>query len=293
MAEKQTIGWIGLGKMGQPMAKNLIKAGYQVTGYAYKPAARQAVIQAGGQAEETISALVQKVDVVISMIPDDAILNSVSTEVFSAAKPDTVYIDMSTVSPMASEKVAMAAADKNIAYLRAPVSGSTALAETAGLTILASGPENTVKACKSIFDTMGQKCFYVGNGEQARFLKIVLNIMVGLSSGIVGEALAFGEKGGLDWEQMIDIVNNSVVASPLVSYKAQMLKDRNFAPAFSADQMAKDFDIALATARNTQVPIPMTSLMRQLFASMNAMGSGEQDFFAYVTLLEKMAAIQH
>ena len=140
---------------------------------------------------------------------------------------------------------------------------------------------------------MGQKCFYVGDGEQARFLKIVLNIMVGLSAGIVGEALAFGEKGGLDWAQMIDIVNNSVVASPLVAYKAQMLKDRNFAPAFSVDQMAKDLDIALATAKNTQVSVPMTSLMRQFLASMNAMGKGEQDFFAYVTLLENMAGIQH
>ena len=117
--------------------------------------------------------------------------------------------------------------------------------------------------------------------------------MVGLSAGIVGEALAFGEKGGLDWAQMIDIINNSVVASPLVAYKAQMLKDRNFAPAFSVDQMAKDLDIALATAKNTQVSVPMTSLMRQFLASMNAMGKGEQDFFAYVTLLEKMAGIQH
>ena len=115
---------------------------------------------------------------------------------------------------MVSEKVAKAAADQNIAYLRAPVSGSTAFAENATLTIFASGPENTYKECKPIFNTMGQKCFYVGNGEQARFLKIVLNIMVGLSAGIVGEALAFGEKGGLDWAQMIDIVNNSVVASP-------------------------------------------------------------------------------
>ena len=293
MKEKQNIGWIGLGKMGQPMARNLIQAGFPVTGYDVIPAARQALTQAGGQAEESISALAQKVDVVVSMIPDDAILESVSGEVFSAVKPGSVYIDMSTVSPMASAEVAKAAADQNIAYLRAPVSGSTALAETASLTIFASGPKNTFEACKPIFDTMGQKCFYVGDGEQARFLKIVLNIMVGLSAGIVGEALAFGEKGGLDWAQMIDIVNNSVVASPLVAYKAQMLKDRNFAPAFSVDQMAKDLDIALATAKNTQISVPMTSLMRQFLASMNAMGKGEQDFFAYVTLLEKMAGIQH
>ena len=291
MAEKQRIGWIGLGKMGQPMTKNLLQAGYPVTGYDVASAARKALAQAGGQAVETISALAQKVDVVVSMIPDDAILKAVSTEVFSAVKPGSVYIDMSTVSPMASARVAKAAADQNIAYLRAPVSGSTALAETASLTILASGPENTFEACKPIFDTMGQKCFYLGEGEQARYLKLVLNMMVGLTSAMMAEALTFGEKGGIDWELMLDIVNNSVVASPLVGYKAQMLKDRDYAPAFTAAQIAKDFDIALETGKAMNAPMPMTSLARQFFGAMKAKGKGDLDFFGYVTLLEELAGI--
>jgi 3-hydroxyisobutyrate dehydrogenase-like beta-hydroxyacid dehydrogenase len=138
---------------------------------------------------------------------------------------------------------------------------------------------------------MGQKSLHVGTGEEARYLKLVLNMMVGLTSAMTAEALTFGEKGGMDWEQMIDIVNNSVVASPLVGYKAQMLKDRNYAPAFTIAQMAKDFDIALDTAKAIDVPMPITSLVRQFFGTMKAKGKGELDFFAYVTLLEELAGI--
>ena len=107
----------------------------------------------------------------------------------------------------------------------------------------------------------------------------------------MAEALTFGEKGGIDWELMIEIVNNSVVASPLVSYKAQMLKDRNYMPAFTTAQMAKDFDIALSTGNRANVAMPLTSMVRQFFGTMIAKGRGEQDFFGLVTLLEEMAGL--
>ena len=134
---------------------------------------------------------------------------------------------------------------------------------------------------------MGQKSFHVGEGEEARYLKLVLNMMVGLTSAMAGGALTFGKKDGMDWEQMIEIVNNSVVA-----YKAQLPKDRNFAPAFTVAQMAKDFDIALDTAKDRNVAMPMTSLMRQFLGSMKAQDKGELDFFGYVTMFEALAGIE-
>ena len=292
MTEKSHIGWVGLGKMGDPMSRNLIKAGFPVTVWNRSPEKTKDLVKAGAQVADSILELSKKSDVVISMISDDPGLDSVSAAIFEAAANGKIYIDMSTVSPIASSRVAQQANAKEVKYLRAPVSGSTVLAQAGNLTIIVSGPKDAYEQCLDAFDAMGQKAFHVGEGEEARYLKLVLNTMVGLTAAMVGEALTFGKKGGLDWEQMIEIVNNSVVASPLVSYKAQMLKDRNFTPAFTAAQMAKDFDITLDTAKNNNVAMPMTSLMRQFLGSMQAQDKGELDFFSYVTVLEALAGME-
>ena len=295
MADKQKIGWIGLGKMGIPMSQNLMKAGYPLTVYNRTKEKTKELAGAGAKVADSIKALAAGADVVISMISDDPVLEAVSKGeggAFEGAKSGTIFIDMSTVSPAASARVAAVADKKGIKYLRAPVSGSTALAQAATLTIFASGPKDAYEKCVDIFGSMGQKSFHVGNGEEARYLKLVLNMMVGLTSAMTAEALTFGERGGMDWKTMIEIVNNSVVASPLVGYKAQMLKDRNFAPAFTAAQMAKDFDLALETGRANNVPMPLTSMTRQFLGTMKATGKGELDFFGYVTLLEEMAGMK-
>ncbi len=291
MTEKLSIGWIGLGKMGVPMATNLINAEYRVTAWNRSSEKTKALADAGATIAGSIAELAEKTDVIISMVSDDSALELVSAQALDVAANGKIYVDMSTVSPIVSSSVAEQAEKKGFKYLRAPVSGSTVLAEAGNLTIFASGPKAAFDQCQEVFNVMGQKSFHVGEGEEARYLKLVLNMMVGLTSAMVGEALTFGKKGGMDWEQMIEIVNNSVVASPLVSYKTQLLKDRNFSPAFTAAQMAKDFDIALSTANKGNVPMPMTSLMRQFLGSMIAKGNGDLDFFGYVTLLEEMANI--
>jgi 3-hydroxyisobutyrate dehydrogenase-like beta-hydroxyacid dehydrogenase len=295
MADKQKIGWIGLGKMGIPMSQNLLKAGYPVTVFNRTKEKTKELADAGAKVADSIKALAADAQVVISMISDDPVLEAVSSGAdgaFAGAKSGAIYIDMSTVSPAASARVAAVADKKGIKYLRAPVSGSTALAQAGTLTIFASGPKDAYEQCVDIFAAMGQKSFHVGSTEEARYLKLVLNMMVGLTSAMAAEALTFGEAGGMDWTTMIEIVNNSVVASPLVGYKAQMLKDRNFAPAFTAAQMAKDFDLALQTGRDTNVPMPLTSMARQFLGTMKATGKGDLDFFGYVTLLEEMAGLK-
>jgi 3-hydroxyisobutyrate dehydrogenase-like beta-hydroxyacid dehydrogenase len=295
MAKKQKIGWIGLGKMGIPMSKNLVKAGYSLVVYNRTAEKTKELADAGAQVADSPKALAEGVDVIISMISDDPVLEAISfgsDGAFEGAKSGTIFIDMSTVSPVSSARVSEAADAKGIKYLRAPVSGSTVLAEGGTLTIFASGPKDAYDACVEIFDVMGQKSFHVGAGEEARYLKLVLNMMVGLTSAMVAEALTFGEAGGMDWEQMIDIVNASVVASPLVGYKAQILKDRNFAPAFTASQMAKDFDIMLDTGRANNIPMPMTAIIRQFWGMMKATGKADSDFFGMVTLMEEMAGLK-
>jgi 3-hydroxyisobutyrate dehydrogenase-like beta-hydroxyacid dehydrogenase len=229
------------------------------------------------------------------MISDDTALEAVSIGpdgAFQRAKTEAIYIDMSTVSPVVSAEVAETARKKHIKYLRAPVSGSTVLAAAGALTIFASGPKETYDKCVDIFGAMGQKSYHVGTREEARYLKLLINMMVGITSAMTAEAITFGESGGIEWNPMIDIINNSVVASPLVGYKAQALKDRNFSPAFTAAQMAKDFDIALDTGRTMNVPMPLTSLVRQFLGAMKATGKGELDFFGLVALMEELAGIE-
>ena len=295
MADKQKIGWIGLGKMGVPMSQNLIKKGYTLTVYNRTKDKTKTLADAGAKVVDSPKAVASGADVIISMISDDPVLQAVSfgpNGAFEGAKSGAIFIDMSTVSPVASAKVAEAAKAKGIKYLRAPVSGSTVLATAGTLTIFASGPKDAYDQCVDILSSMGQKVFHVGTGEEARFLKLVMNMMVGLTSAMAAEALTFGEAGGMNWEQMIDIVNASVAASPLFGYKAAMLKSRNFGPAFTVEQMAKDFDIMLETGRSKNVPIPITSLVRQFWGAMIAKGNGGQDFFSLVTLNEELAGMK-
>lgn len=294
MTSKPIIGWIGLGKMGIPMAKNLIEAGYSLVVYNRTIEKTKELADIGAEVAESIASLAQNVDVTISMISNDAVFKSISlgeAGILENAKKGSIFIDMSTVSPVASQLVAESAASKGVSYLRAPVSGSTVVAAAALLTIFASGPKDAYEVCLPIFDVMGKATFHVGDTEEARYLKLVLNMMVGTTAAMLGEALSFGTRGGMDWKQMLDIINESVVASPLVQYKVQALKERDFAPAFTAAQMGKDFDIALDTARTLDMPMPLTSMIRQGWSSMKATGKGEQDFFAYVTMLEEMAGL--
>ncbi len=291
MTDKR-IGWIGLGKMGAPMALNLAAAGFPVTVYNRTASRTAPLAEAGAAVAASIAELAAASDIVVSMIDDDAALAGVAAEVLAAARPGTVYADMSTVSPAASSRVAARAAEAGIAYVRAPVLGSTNFAAAAQLVVLVSGPEDARGACTPVFAALSRKIVPMGAGEEARAIKLVLNMMIGTTAAMIGEALAFGERAGLDWETMIDVVADSPVASPLVGYKTQMLKDRAFAPAFSVAQMAKDFDLILDTARAHDMPMPLSALVRQHWSAMMAGGKGELDMFACVTLLEEMAGIR-
>lgn len=294
MGEKQKIAWIGAGKMGFPMCRNLIMRGYSVTVYDVLEERRQELAGIGAKAAQSMGDAVAGADVVISSIPDDRALDAIALgpdSAFEAARPGLTYIDMSTVSPSASMRCAEAADLKKIGYLRAPVSGSTTLAAAATLTIFVSGPKTIYDHCEVILGCMGQKVFYVGGGEEARYLKLVMNMMVGLTSAMVAEALTFGEAGGMEWEEMIDIINASVVSSPLFGYKAGILKKRDFTPAFTAAQMAKDFDLMLHVGKVQNIPMPFTALVRQFYGALMASGRGERDFFSLVTLLEEMSGL--
>ncbi len=295
MSNFERIGWIGLGKMGDPMALNLIKAGNNVTVYNRSAGKAKPHTDAGGALGASPAEVAQNSDIVFTMISDDPALEQVALGddgVIANLAEGSTYVDMSTVSPVASEKVAAAAAARNIAYLRSPVNGTVMQAEASTLVIMISGPKETYEAVLPLYELMGDKIFYIGETEQARYLKLCINTMIGISSSMMGEALTFGEAGGLDWDTMIDIIAASAVGSPVVNYKVDMLKNRDFTAAFTAVQMAKDFDLALGTAEKYKVPMPITSMVRGHWDDMMAAGRGEDDFFAYVEVLEEKAGIK-
>ena len=294
MAENSAVGWIGLGKMGVPMAGHLLRAGIALTVHNRSPGPEAALRDAGADVAASPAALAADADIVISMISDDAALADISdgpNGIFGAAAPGTLYIDMSTVSPDMSARVAARAAEIGIGYLRAPVSGGVALAKAGTITVLASGARADFETAEPVFDAMAKKSFYVGASEEARYIKLALNMMVGMTVAMMGEALVFAERGGVARDTVLDVMGESAVASPLVGYKLEPLRQRNFSPTFSARQMAKDFDLLLGAARETDTPMPLSALVRQMWSATIASGSGDEDFLAYVKTMEALSGM--
>jgi 3-hydroxyisobutyrate dehydrogenase-like beta-hydroxyacid dehydrogenase len=292
MSDKPKIGWIGLGKMGVPMARNLIAAGYEVG--AFNRTADKVKQVEGATPAATVAELAAASDIVISMIADDAALREVAlgpAGVLANAKSGAVFVDMSTVSPGASAEIAAAAEATGVGYIRAPVSGSTVAAENKMLTVLASGPEEAFKKCEAPLKAFSKEIFYLGPGEQARYLKLAVNAMVGLSAAMIAEAMVFGEKGGIDRDQFLDALNSSVMASQFFDLKFPALRARDYPPAFSARQMAKDFDLILGAAQAADVPMPLSAQTRQIWAAMKASGRGDMDFMGCAEILEEWAGL--
>jgi 3-hydroxyisobutyrate dehydrogenase-like beta-hydroxyacid dehydrogenase len=295
MAKKEKIGWIGLGKMGTPMAKNILKAGYPLIVYNRTQEKTREFADLGARVAGSPKSLASGVDVIISMVSDDTALEAISMGpqgAFEGAKQGAVFIEMSTVSAVASARVAEQAEKKDIKYLRAPVTGGVSHAEEATLGVLASGPRDVYDNCSGILDAISQTSFYLGRKEEGRIMKLVLNMQVGIISAMTGEALTFGEMGGVDWNQMIDIIGNSIVATPMIKFRAQFLKDRTFTAAFTAEQMAKDFDLILDTGKAMNAPMPITYAVRQLLGIMKAQGKGNHDFWEFLTLLEELGGVR-
>ncbi|MEW6425845.1 MAG: NAD(P)-dependent oxidoreductase [Bacillota bacterium] len=295
MGEKARIGWIGLGNMGQPMSKRLVEAGYPVTVYNRTREKAAEVVSAGAKMAESPAAVARASDFVFTMVADSAALEAVSLGpdgLVEGLNPGSVVIDMSTVSPESSLKVNAAVEGKGGKLLRAPVTGSTVLAKAGTLGILCSGDRAAYERTLEIFQVLGKNQFYLGAGEESRYMKLALNMMIGISMQMMAESLVFGKRAGLDWAQMIQVIAGSAVGSPLVQYKAKPVTERNFTPAFTVKLMEKDFDLALNIAKNMDVSLPVTALTRQFLASARSTGKGDLDFAALILVAEEMAGIK-
>jgi 3-hydroxyisobutyrate dehydrogenase-like beta-hydroxyacid dehydrogenase len=277
------------------MARRLAEAGFSLIVYNRSKEKTKEFEERGLRVARSPKEIAGESEIIISMISDDPALDSVifaEDGVLAGIGKGKILMDMSTVSPQASLKVDESLRKKGVHYLRAPVSGSTKFAASGALTIFVSGPHDIHEYCAPLLGVLGQKILYIGPNEEAHYLKLLVNMMLGTTAMMVAEALTFGEKSGIHWETMLNAIQQSVVASPLIGYKMQPLKERDFTPAFSVAQIAKDFDVALGAGRVLNVPLHMTALVRQFYEGMKATGKGEMDFFGLVMFLEEIAGIK-
>ncbi len=273
------IGWIGAGKMGFPISLRYKNAGHPVTVLARNAAAKDKLSTAGLSAADTVAEVAKHSDIVFASLSDDAAFAQVASELCASMCEGSTFIDISTVSPSISAEVAKDFAKHNITYLRSPVSGSTAMAEAGTLTAVVSGPKHAYEELAAIFASYAKKTFHVGEGEEARVMKLVLNSMVAASSALLGEALAFGHNGGLDNATMMSVINQSAVASPLMGYKTDMIVKGDYKAAASLAMLKKDLDLLLSA---TSTALPLNTHIHQIYQTAMAKGLGEEDFFVLV-----------
>lgn len=281
------VGWIGAGKMGAPMIRNLLRGGVPVAVTEPAEAALQALMR-DGATDARLAAQDSGPDVVFATLPNDralldVVLGTASNAGLAATLPaGTVFVEMSTVSPNCSRTVAQALGKAQISYLRAPISGSTAMAEAASLTLFASGDLAAWDTALPLLEMISTKRFYLGPDEQARYMKLVVNTLVGATSAVLAEALALGTSGGLTRADMMEVICQSAVASPLLGYKREAVVADDFAAAFTVTQMIKDFTLISDTAREHGVPLLTTGLILELYRTAANAGLRDEDFFALV-----------
>lgn len=278
------IGWIGVGNLATPIVRRLAAAGHRPLLYDIRPLAGFEADIAGALEEVAGTA-----DIVLSTLPSDAAFEAAGTAALAALRPGAIYCDLSTVSPAASARVAASAPDK--AYVRAPVSGSVSHAEQGILTVIASGPPPAFEALVPVFEHFSAARHHVGEAEEARVLKLMINDFVGCTAVLMAEALAMGRKAGLDFGTMLHVIGDSAVASPLVKYKTGPLADRDFTPAFTTALMVKDMTLVTDVAADLGCATPMAATARTLLAEHAAAGGADEDFFGVLKLLERRAGL--
>ena len=280
------IGWVGLGSMGSRMAPNLVNSAYSVTGFDLDRSRTASAAAQGLKEATSLSVLASESDVLFSMIPNDEAFLDVVSHLCGNGKTGACLIDMSTISPDVSVRGAALLDGCGISYLRAPVSGSTTLAAAGTLGIWVSGPESVFELRRPLIALLGKKITYLGAHEEARIMKLVVNVIVAAINTSLAEALNLGRRSGLDWATMVDAINDSAVASPYIASKAQKLKERDWSPAATVEVIAKDIDLALELARQRGAFLPSAALTRQILSAVEGKGHGQLDMSSIATFFE-------
>lgn len=289
------IGIIGVGLLGSAVASRLLKGGFEVAAYDSRPEQVKALQAQGLIAAASIAEAAAEADAVFTILPS---LESVETTILGTgglietAPQNCTVIQMSTVSPNLTRRLSNAVAAKTLGFLDAPMSGTSAMVERGDCAIFVAGDRSRAEACQPIFDAIARKTHYVGDAGMASLAKLATNLLVGLNTAALAEALVLGAKGGLAPGVLVEILKESAGASKMVDVRGPLMVSHRFDAQMKVDLFLKDFKLILEEGRRLEVPLPLTSVTQQLATATAVAGRGEEDLAAIVTTLERLAGLK-
>ena len=266
--------------MGTAIAERLLAAGCDLAVHNRTLEKAEPLGAAGATLFETAGALAEAVDVVLTSLADDDALKSVATVVAGAAQPGTLLVDLSTVSPAASARVAALADEAGLLYLRAPVSGNPSVVQAGNLTFIASGPREALERAEPTLLAIGRAIHDVGEGEQARVVKLAINLVIGGLAELMAEALVLSEASGVSRAALLETMGDSAAGAPFVKYKTEPLLRDDYSATFTTSLMEKDIDLVLEEAASVGVRLPLAAELKGRIRAAVAAGYGEDDFMA-------------
>lgn len=274
------MGLIGLGNMGSAVAERLLAADYALFVYNRSPEKVEPLRDRGATATATVEELTAAVDVVLTSLADDNAFESVAAAVAAEARAGTVLVDLSTVSPAASTRVAALAEQGSLLYLRAPVSGNPSVVRAGDLTFIVSGPRTALERARPALLAIGRAIHFVGEEEEARVVKLAINLVIAGLAELMAEALVLAETSGVSRAALLETMGDSAAGAPFVRYKTEPLLRDDYSATFTTRLMEKDVDLVLSVAEGGGLRLPLASEIKTLIRSAIEAGYGDDDFMA-------------
>ncbi len=290
----QTVGMIGLGIMGRPMAKNLLKAGYPVVVHSRSQGPVDELVGAGAKRGSSARDVAAQVDVLITMLPNSPEVELVALGkdgIIEGAKKGLLYLDMSTISPLVSQRVGKALDEKGVRMLDAPVSGGEKGAIDAALSIMVGGEKADFEAALPMFQALGKTITHLGPLGAGGFTKLANQIIVAVNLTALGEALTLAKKAGLDRALTLKALGGGLAGSKCLEQKTPNYVAGTYNPGFKIDLHFKDLGLIMESGRALGVPLPCTAIVQELFNAMRVKGRGGLDHSGVITLLEELAGL--
>ena len=293
MAER--IGFVGLGIMGKPMAKNLLKAGYSLTVYDIVGDNMEEVVTEGASGASSSKEVAANSDKIITMLPDSADSEAAilgANGVLEGASAGSVIVDMSSIAPLMSQKIAAECAKKGVELLDAPVSGGEPGAINATLAVMVGGKQEVFDQCYDLMKTMGGNVVLTGDVGAGGVTKLANQIIVALNIEALSEAMVLAQKSGVDPEKVFNAIRGGLAGSAVMEAKGPMMLDRNFRAGFRMRLHQKDLRNVLQTAQELNIPLPVTALVQQMVGALINDGESEADHSAILHFLENLAKVE-
>jgi len=288
--EKDRLGFVGIGYMGRPIARRLLESGFKLTAYDRDHNKAGELVRYGGAVAQSLSELASSCNVVLSCLPSDQVVLDIyrgPDGVFAHARPGSVVIDMSTVSPETSLELSRLGLARGVEVLDVTMSGSTPIAECGLLTLFGGGNKEHFDSAESIFRVIARKYFYLGPSGSGATMKLVVNTLLGIGMQAIAEAVALGEKAGLDRNRLLDVLSQTAVIAPAHVGKLERAKNSDYTPQFPIRLMNKDFGLILNLAAAVGARMPAAGAAFEVNARQSEQET-EQDFSAVILQMEKI-----